>query len=105
MATTVKYTPPSAIAYRDMATGPELRSACTAVAEKGMAYAVSISPRSKKAKEHYQDHFQVVEATVLWAGRPRAAARIENTVSWALLVENTHHIFQRTLDYLRAQAG
>jgi hypothetical protein len=98
---TVRYIPPSAIAYRDMATGPELRAACVAVATKGMEYATSISPRSKQAKEHYQDHFQVVEATVLWAGRPRAAARMENTVSWALLVERKHHIFERTLDHLR----
>jgi hypothetical protein len=106
MSTTVRYIPPSAAAYRDMATGPEIRAACSAVAHKGMAYATGISPRSKKGdKEHYQDSFQVVEATVLWAGRPRAAARMENTVGWALLVERTHNIFQRTLDYLRSQAG
>ena len=98
---TVKYIPPSAVAYRDLATSPELRAACVSVATKGMEYAVSISPRSKQAKEHYQDHFQVVEATALWAGRPRAAARLENTVGWALLVERKHRIFERTLNHLR----
>lgn len=97
---------------RRIATGPEIRRVVTEAAEKGKAYAESISPRDDDAGEHYQDSFVIDEITVLDVGRTgaiRAGAALRNTVGHAAAVEwgndgngnKAHRVLGRTLDYLR----
>lgn len=103
---------PNQAGIRRLATGPEIRRVVTTVAEKGKAYAVSISPRDDDEGEHYQDGFVVEEITVLDVGRAgsiRAGAALRNTVDHAAAVEwgndgngnVAHRVLGRTLDYLR----
>lgn len=101
---------PNQRGFTQLATGPEIRKVTAKVAEKGKAYAESISPRDDDAGEHYQDGFSLEDVTVLDVGRfPRGGTVLRNTVGHAAAVEwgneangNTaHRVLGRTLDHLR----
>lgn len=100
MATTVTYRPPSALEWRRLATGPEIRAALLAEAARAEGIAVGISPRRTG---QYSSSFRITEATVLLAGRWRAAARLENTAPYAATVEvqDGHRVLGRTLASLK----
>lgn len=95
------------------AVGPELAASVLLVADKGMVYAVAVSPRSKRpptpGHRHYQDAFVVEPGTVHDIGHPpmvRVAARLMNISEQATVVEvgtpksRKYRILGRTLDHL-----
>lgn len=92
-------------AFDAMAVGPDVRSACREVVEKGKAYAESISPVDSG---EYRDSFEVREETIRFAGKPRATAVLENTAKHSAAVEwgnqatrgQKHRVLGRTLDAL-----
>jgi hypothetical protein len=95
----VEYQPPTPAEWRELATGPELTTAVTAIAEKGRAFAESIAPRRTG---DYAASFEVNQTTETFRGRTRVAAQLANTSDHALLVElaDGHRVMGRTLDFL-----
>lgn len=91
-----------------VAMGPELAAAVINLAEtKAKPFAVSISPRSNRAHQHYADSFTVVPGTETIAAMKRVAARLINTAPHAAAVEwgnektpNGHRVLGKTLDHL-----
>lgn len=99
------------------AVGPELKAACHGVVEtRALPYAVSISPRSSRRHQHYQDSFRVDDDT--WTPKARmpdwhmrrVVTRLVNTSPQAILVEvgpeqgndRGFHVLGKTLAFLAA---
>lgn len=98
-----------------MAVGKELRHSCHEVVAKALPYAVSISPRSSRDHQHYQDSF-VTESTL--TGLPpesigkipmlRVSARLVNIAAHAAAVEwgdmgdggRGYRVLRRTLQHI-----
>lgn len=97
---TLRYTA-SYSGLRELMRGQEMQQVMREVAEKGMEYAISISP------EHTGEYRSSFEVTVSADGGvippgARAEAQLVNTSDHAVNVEwqDGHHILTRTLDYL-----
>lgn len=104
--------------FRAAANGPGVRKALAEVAEKGKAYAESISQgfrREANPEDVYADSFEVKETTVEFGGAhpgPRAAVEVRNTSGHAAAVEygykgrsgepgsSAHRVLGRTLEFL-----
>jgi hypothetical protein len=92
------------------AVGPELKAACTDIAElRAKPYAIRISPRSRNntpGHRHYQDSFTVKTGTTVINDMRRVAARLWNMSDHAVIVEfgndqvPPHRILGKTMDYL-----
>jgi hypothetical protein len=92
------------------AQGPELKEACTSIAEhRAKPYAIRISPRSndnRPGHQHYQDSFVVKTGTTVINEMRRVAARLWNMSDHAVIVEfgngavPAYRVLGRTLNYL-----
>ncbi len=99
---------------REVARGKELRAAVRIIAERGKAYAESISP---ERSGNYKRSFQVAMSRVMVAGMRRVAAKVVNTDPAAVPIEvgtapreggggtPAHRVLQRTLAYLNGVPG
>lgn len=105
----VDYEPDKAGIARCAISNPDLAFALSAIASKGLAYAVSISPRSRAHHQHYQDSFILDPGVVHDIGKPpmqRLAVRLVNTSPQATIVEvgakrtPAYRVLQKTLDHL-----
>ncbi len=92
------------------AVGPELRGVVDAIAHTAELYAKSISPRSRRQHQHYQDSFRHQRTTVVlpprWPMR-RVCARLWNVAPHAAAVEwggahnpTGHRVLGKTLERL-----
>jgi hypothetical protein len=103
--------------FAECAIGPEVKAAVMAIAEKAKAQAEALATEFAQTG-NYANSFEVFEETVTDGDKyhhPRAAAILENTASYADVVEaghldkitgreiSGHHVLQRTLDALAAQ--
>lgn len=94
-----------------VALGPQLRGACRGVVAKATAYAVSISPRSRRKHKHYQDSFVAQNTTVVVPRHHpmrRVCVRLWNMSPQAAIVEwgnaatggTRHRVLGKTLERL-----
>lgn len=114
---TVRYRPPSAAAWRTLATGPEIRGSLWAVGEKAKTHAEQLAASHVQSGE-YERSFQLVALTILLSRHWRAAVQLQNLAAYAAAIEwgsygdrtrvrvksQPQLIFTRTLEWLGAQS-
>lgn len=91
-----------------VALSPQILAACVAEAERGMAYAITIAPRSDDGDgKPYADSFEVQAVVVRFRQGPRVAARLLNDAPHAAAVEfgnrqtpRAQRVLGRTAAYL-----